>query len=93
MTILLSVAALWAFAVVSPGPNFLVTARLGMARSRSAALQAVLGITLGTICWAAAGCFGVRTLFIAAPWMYALIKAIGAAYLVFVGGQLLWGQN
>ena len=92
ITILLSVAALWAFAVVSPGPNFLVTARLGMARSRRAALQAVFGITLGTICWAAAGCFGVRTLFIAAPWMYALIKAVGAAYLVFMGGQLLWNS-
>jgi len=90
ITILLSVAALWAFALVSPGPNFLVSARPGMARSRRAALQAVCGITLGTICWAAAGCFGVRTLFIAAPWMYALIKAVGAAYLVFVGGQLLW---
>ena len=75
ITILLSVAALWAFAVVSPGPNFLVTARLGMACSRRAAMQAVCGIILGTICWAAAGCFGVRTLFIAAPWMYALIKA------------------
>ena len=44
------------------------------------------------ICWAAAGCFGVRTLFIAAPWMYALIKAVGAVYLVFVGGQLLWNS-
>jgi len=92
ITILLSVAALWTFAVVSPGPNFLVTARLSMARSRRAGLQAVCGITLGTVCWAAAGCFGVRTLFIAAPWMYALIKAVGAAYLLFVGGQLLWNS-
>lgn len=90
IAVLLSVAALCAFAVVSPGPNFLITARLAIARSRRAGLQAVCGIILGTVCWAAAGCFGVRTLFIAAPWMYALIKAVGAAYLVFVGGQLLW---
>ena len=47
ITILLSVAALWTFAVVSPGPNFLVTARLSMARSRRAGLQAVCGITFG----------------------------------------------
>lgn len=90
MTLLLSVATLWALAVVSPGPNFLMTARLALAGSRRAGLQAVSGIALGTICWAAAGCFGVRTLFIAAPWMYLLIKAIGAAYLIFVGGRLLW---
>jgi threonine/homoserine/homoserine lactone efflux protein len=53
-------------------------------------VQAVSGIALGTVCWAAAGCFGARTLFIAAPWMYLSIKAIGAAYLVLIGGQLLW---
>jgi threonine efflux protein len=92
MTLLLSVATLWALAVVSPGPNFLMTARLAIARSRRAGLQAVSGIALGTVCWAAAGCFGVRTLFIAAPWMYLTIKAIGALYLIFVGGQLLWSS-
>jgi threonine efflux protein len=91
-TLLLSVASLWALAVVSPGPNFLMTARLAIARSRRAGLQGVGGIALGTILWATAGCFGVRTLFIAAPWMYFILKAIGAAYLVFVGGQLLWSS-
>jgi threonine efflux protein len=92
VTLLLSVATLWALAVVSPGLNFLMTARLAIARSRRAGLQAVSGIALGTVCWAAAGCFGVRTLFIAAPWMCWLIKAIGALYLIFVGGQLLWSR-
>jgi LysE type translocator len=62
---------------VSPGPNFLLTARLAIARSRRAGLQAVSGIALGAVCRAAAGCFGVRTLFIAAPWTHWLIKAIG----------------
>jgi len=90
ITVLLSVAALWALAVVSPGPNFLVTARLAIARSRRAGLGAVSGIALGTMLWAAAGCFGVRTLFIAAPWLYALIKTVGAMYLLCVGAQLLW---
>jgi len=90
LTLLLSVATLWALAVVSPGPNFLMTARLAIARSRSAGLQAVSGIAAGTLCWAAAGCFGVRALFIAAPWMYVLIKIAGALYLIFFGLRLLW---
>jgi threonine/homoserine/homoserine lactone efflux protein len=88
--LLVSVAALWALAVVSPGPNFLVTARLAMARSRRAGLQAVGGIAIGALGWAAAGCFGVQALFAAAPWMYLAIKAAGALYLVLVGGQMLW---
>jgi threonine efflux protein len=90
LSLLLTVATLWALAVVSPGPNFLITARLAIASSRGAGLRAVSGIAAGTLCWAAAGCFGVRTLFIAAPWMYVLIKIAGALYLIFVGGRLLW---
>ena len=92
VTLLLSVATLWALAVVSPGPNFLMTARLAIARSRRAGLQGVAGIAVGTVCWAAAGCFGVRALFIAAPWMYLLIKTAGAVYLLLVGGRLLWSS-
>ena len=34
----------------------------------------------------------MRTLFLSAPLMYALIKAVGAAYLLFMGGQLLWNS-
>lgn len=91
-SLLVAVAALWSLAVVSPGPNFLVTARLALARSRGAALRAVAGIGSGTACWAAAGCFGVKALFAAAPWMYLFIKISGAAYLLFVGSRLFWSS-
>ena len=90
MKILLAVALLWSFAVVSPGPNFLVTARLAITRSRREGLRAVAGIGIGTILWGAAGCFGVQALFVAAPWMYLTLKTLGAAYLIFMGLQLLW---
>src|SRR5580658_10073108 len=96
LTLLVTVAALWALAVVSPGPNFLMTARLAVARSRRAGLQAVAGIAVGTAFWAGAECFGVRTLFDAAPWMYLLLKIVGAVYLLVVGAQLLlasWRRN
>jgi threonine/homoserine/homoserine lactone efflux protein len=92
VALLLSVSTLWALAVVSPGPNFLMTARLAVARSRRAGLQAVAGIAVGTVCWAAAGCFGVRALFIAAPWMYLSVKLAGAIYLIFTGAQLTWSS-
>lgn len=89
VSLLLAVAALWGLAVVSPGPNFLVTARLTLARSRRAGLEAVCGIAIGTLCWAAAGCFGVHALFLAAPWMYVILKIGGAAYLLIMGLRLL----
>ncbi|HVO02818.1 MAG TPA: LysE family transporter [Candidatus Cybelea sp.] len=89
-SILIAVAALWLLAVVSPGPNFLVTARLSITRSRRDGLRAVGGIALGTIVWGGAGCFGIQALFLAAPWMYLTLKLLGAAYLVAMGVQLLW---
>ncbi|WP_342362988.1 LysE family translocator [Terrarubrum flagellatum] len=85
-----SVALLWAFAAVSPGPNFLMTARIAIARSRREGMQAVAGIGVGTLIWGAAGCFGVQALFIAAPWMHLTLKLMGAAYLIFMGAQLIW---
>jgi threonine/homoserine/homoserine lactone efflux protein len=87
---LLSVAALWALAAVSPGPNFLMTARVALTRSRRAGLSAIAGIALGTAIWGAAGCFGVQALFAAAPWMYLALKIFGATWLVFIGLQLIW---
>src|SRR5262249_3648849 len=58
--------------------------------SRRAGLSAVVGIALGTAIWGAAGCFGVQALFVAAPWMYLALKLFGAAWLVFIGVQLIW---
>ena len=87
---LFSVATLWALAAISPGPNFLVTARVSITRSRRDAVLAVTGIAIGTTVWGAAGCFGVQALFLAAPWMYLTLKLLGAAYLAFMGIMLIW---
>lgn len=88
-----SVAILWALAAISPGPNFLMTARIAVRRSRRAGLSAIAGIALGTAIWGAAGCFGVQTLFVAAPWTYLALKLGGAAWLICIGIQLLWGRQ
>ena len=90
---LLSVAALWTAAVVTPGPNFLVTARLAVGQTRVAGLQAVMGIGIGTAIWAAAGFFGVHGLFAAVPWMYAVLKTLGGIYLLFLGVRLVWNSG
>lgn len=90
---LLSVAALWTLAVLTPGPNFLVTVRLAGGRSRAAGLQGVAGIGVGTLAWAGAGCLGVQALFTAAPWAYAALKLGGGAYLLLTGARLLLARG
>ena len=89
ITILLSVAAIWSIAVITPGPNFFITAQTGVKHSRISALFVVLGIVAGTAIWGLAGFFGVALLFAVAPWAYVALKIVGGGYLIYLGIKLL----
>ena len=82
------VAAIWAVAVITPGPNFFVVTRTALGGSRNAAVAAVAGVSLGTLGWGLAGWLGIAGLFTAAPLAYTLLKIAGGAYLVWVGLKL-----
>jgi threonine efflux protein len=86
---LLAVASVWLVAAVTPGPNFLMTAQIAVARSRGAGLAAVSGIAVATAVWGFCGLVGIQALFMAAPWAYATLKLAGAGYLVFAGIRLI----
>ncbi|WP_148861021.1 LysE family translocator [Marinobacter fonticola] len=89
-TALFSVATIWLVAALTPGPNFLVTVRMAITGSRSSSLQTVAGIVVATLIWATAGFLGIHSLFKASPWMYVLLKALGGAYLIWLGLKLFW---
>jgi threonine/homoserine/homoserine lactone efflux protein len=84
-----AVGGLWTVAVVTPGPNFLAAARIAAGRDRRAGLAAVLGIGAGTLLWGLAGCLGVRAMFALAPWLFGVLKLLGAVYLVAMGGRII----
>ncbi len=88
-TYLLTVAWMWAIAVVSPGPNFLTIAQIAASKSRSVAVAAVCGTGLATVIWGICGVVGVQAIFLAAPWAYLVLKIGGAAYLVYSGGRMI----
>jgi len=87
--ILLSVAAIWGIAVVTPGPNFFITVKTAVGQSRQAAFFAALGTSTGTIIWGVSGFLGVALLFKASPWIYISLKLLGGAYLVYLGVSLI----
>lgn len=97
---LFSIAAVWGIAAATPGPNFFVTLRSVMAQSHSQSqgqsrghgFAAVGGIVTGTAIWGLAGFFGISTLFALAPWLYAGLKIVGGAYLVYLGLRLIAGS-
>jgi threonine/homoserine/homoserine lactone efflux protein len=86
---LFSVAAIWTVAVITPGPNFLLTAQTAMARSRTAALWNVLGIVCGAVVWGLCGFLGLSLLFQAAPWLWGALKLLGGVYLIYLGIVLM----
>ncbi len=87
--VLLSVAGIWTVAVITPGPNFFLTAQTALGTSRAAALWGVLGTTCGTVVWGLCGFFGLALLFQAAPWLYGLLKLLGGGYLLYLGVKLI----
>lgn len=86
---LLSLALLWAVAVITPGPNFFTTARIAAVHSRRHGLIAALGVASGTVVWGLAGGLGIKSLFSAAPALYLGFKLAGGAYLIYLGIKLL----
>ena len=78
---------IWLAAVVSPGPNFLVVSRLALSRSRRSAIGATLGITIGSLAYAALTMFGLNVLILRFAWLGDTIRIVGGAYLVWLGIQ------
>ena len=93
ISILYKIAIFWIIAVVTPGPNFILTINSSFMYGKKKSLFSVLGITSGTSIWALSGYLGVSVLFLIAPWIYRIIKTIGALYLIYLGIKKLLAKQ
>lgn len=87
--IIVHAVLIWTVAVLSPGPNFFVTARVAVVVSRKTAVLTVSGIATGTLIWGLSGFFGITFLFNTVPWLYIILKAVGGGYLIYLGIRLV----
>jgi RhtB (resistance to homoserine/threonine) family protein len=87
-----TIAALWLAAMIAPGPDFLLVTRLSITQGRAAGLRGGLGVACGVASWGTAGFFGIHALFVAAPWLYLVLKVGGGAYLLVLGVRLFVGS-
>ncbi len=85
METFISVISIWTVAVVTPGPNFFITARTATSKSRLSAFFVVLGICTGTMIWGVSGFLGLTVLFMISPWIYLIVRIAGGIYLVYLG--------
>lgn len=72
-----------------PGPALIYAAAQTIARGRQAGLMAALGIHMGCYVHVIAAAFGLSAIFKHVPELYAVIKTLGALYLIWIGIGIL----
>lgn len=91
---------LWGLFVVAsvvllliPGPAVLYIVARSVGQGRAAGLVSVLGIHLGTVVHIAAAAVGLSALVMSSALAFAIVKYLGAAYLVWVGIRTLMAKD
>jgi RhtB (resistance to homoserine/threonine) family protein len=85
----LTVSLVILFAIMSPGPDFVIVTRNSLVYSKSTGLYTVFGITLGVLIWVALSIIGVSFLLAKAAIVFTIIKYVGALYLFYIGWKSL----
>ena len=76
--------------VVTPGPDTALTTRNALVGGRAPALYTVLGIAIGLTVWTLAASIGIAALIRASEPAFDALKAVGSAYLAYLGCRALW---
>jgi threonine/homoserine/homoserine lactone efflux protein len=76
--------------IVTPGPDTAMTIRGVVLGGRKGGLFTAAGVALGQIVWALATAAGLVAILLASEPVFQAIKLAGAAYLAYLGVQMLW---
>jgi threonine/homoserine/homoserine lactone efflux protein len=77
---------------LTPGPDTAFIVGQSVAHGRKMGLMSVLGISAGCIVHTAALALGLSALLAASASAFIVIKVAGAAYLIFLGGRMIFGS-
>lgn len=91
-SLLLAYSAVAAVAIVSPGPAVLLALRNGAMHGPRAVVWSSLGNVCGLFCLSSAAMLGLGALLMSSALLFALVKAMGAFYLCYVGLRHLLGR-
>jgi threonine/homoserine/homoserine lactone efflux protein len=80
-----------AIGAASPGPSFVLVARISVATSRRDGLMAALGMGVGGVAFAGLALIGLRAILAEVAWAYLALKVAGGIYLVYLGVRLWRG--
>ena len=78
---------------ITPGPSILYVMSLSLNQGRTAGLVSALGLGTGSFLHAVAATLGLSAVMAYSPVAYAVVKFLGAAYLIYLGVRLLIPQK
>jgi threonine/homoserine/homoserine lactone efflux protein len=79
--------------LLTPGPAVLYIVARSLQQGPAAGLVSVLGIHLGTIVHITAAAVGLSALLVSSAFAFAVVKYLGAAYLVWIGIRTLLARD
>jgi len=87
---ILPVLTVFTFAILSPGPNFILVTKVALSNSRRAGLFTAFGVATGSGLFALAGMTGLLLLITSIPHFHTLMRFLGGGYLSWLGLNMLW---
>lgn len=81
--------SVFTFAIVSPGPNFILVTNTALSQSRRAGLLTAFGIATGSGLFALAGLVGLLMLVNSIPYFAMIARFVGGSYLAWIGFGML----
>ncbi len=74
---------------IAPGPDMIFLLSRTLAQGRKAGIMAAIGINAGAYVHLLAAILGISAVLAASAWAFTLVKWAGAAYLIYMGIQIL----
>ena len=90
---LLPFLAISVLLIVIPGPDTAVVMKNALFGGRRSGVFAAFGVSIGLTVWTVAAAFGLAALLRASEVAFLVLKLIGAAYLVWIGIQMLRARD
>lgn len=89
----LIIATIAALGMLSPGPDFFLIIKNAARYPRTAAMFTALGVTCAVATHMVYCVAGLAVVITTTPWLFMLLKYVGAAYLIFIGIQALLSRG
>jgi len=87
-SVFLTLAAIHAVAVMSPGPTFVVSVQSAVSDGALRAAVLSIGFGIGAALWASAALLGLAALFEVAPALLVALKIGGGIFLLYLGAMM-----